>query len=113
MFALPLSLALLSLDVCSNVFAAFTPILENSFALSFVCCSDVLNASIFPNIVLFVTLIAVTTLFAKLLTAFAYTSDTLLGENSVTQFAVISFTFPVYGVTTDWNELIICFCDST
>jgi hypothetical protein len=62
---------------------------------------------------LFVTLVAVITLLAKLLTMFAYTSDTLLGENSVVQFVVIPFTFSAYGVNTDWNELIICFCDST
>jgi hypothetical protein len=54
-----------SLDACSNAFAALTPILDNSFVLSRVCCTVVLNASIFANIVLFTSLVAANVLSAK------------------------------------------------
>jgi len=70
----------LSLDVCSKVFAVLTLSLDRSFTISFVCWSEVLNASIPAKTMLFVNLVAVTKLSAWLLTTFAYTSDILREE---------------------------------
>src|SRR5207244_13193484 len=43
-----------SLDVCSKVFAVLTLSLDKSFTISFVCWSEVLNASIPAKTMLFV-----------------------------------------------------------
>jgi len=41
------------LDVCSNVFAVLTAILENSFTSSFLYSMAVFNASVFAKMTLF------------------------------------------------------------
>src|ERR671939_2178555 len=69
-----------SLDVCSNVLALLTPILDNSLALSFACCSEVLYASMFANIMLFTNLVAAIILSAELLAIFAYIPVKYLGD---------------------------------
>ena len=53
-----------SLDVCSKVFAALTPIRDNSFALFLACCREFLNASAYPNMTLLVNLVTVNILSA-------------------------------------------------
>jgi hypothetical protein len=59
------------LDVCSNVFAALTAILENSFTSSLLCSIIVFNASIFANRALFTILFVTIALSAKMLTVLA------------------------------------------
>jgi hypothetical protein len=56
------------LEFCSNVLAVFTPIFDMCFELSFACCITDFHESRFENIMLFVSLIAVTVLSAQLLT---------------------------------------------
>jgi len=60
-----------SLDVCSYVFAALTDNLQNSFASSFFRSINVFIASIFAAIALFAMLIVAIELSAKLLTVLA------------------------------------------
>jgi hypothetical protein len=69
-----------SFDASLKTLAAFTPSLENSFELSFVCCSAVLNSSIFADTALFVSLVAAITLSAKLLTTVPYVSAIPFGD---------------------------------
>src|SRR5215467_12332447 len=59
------------LDVCSNVFAVLTAILESSFTSSFLCSIIVFNAFIFANMALFAILVVTIALSAKLLTVLA------------------------------------------
>ena len=110
-FSLPiLGVAVVSLDVCSNVLALLTPILDSSFTLSFACCIEVLNASMLANIMLFTNLVAAIILSAKLLTIFAYISVKCLGD---IQFDVNTlFASSICGTHADCSELIICLCDS-
>ena len=65
---LVLVLCLLWLETCWKVFTLLSPIFDNSFTFSFVCCTDVLKESKFANTALFNTLD--TALSAKLLTIF-------------------------------------------
>ena len=60
-----------SFDVCANVLAALTPILENSFTSSLSCCTKVRNALIFAKIALFAILVVIIILSAKLPTVLA------------------------------------------
>jgi hypothetical protein len=70
----------ISFDVSLKTLAAFTPSLENSFELSFVCCKTVLARPIFVDIALLVSLVADTTLSAKPLTTVPYVSANTFGD---------------------------------
>ena len=53
-----------SFDVCSKVFAALTPIRDNSLALFLACCREFFMASAYPNMTLLVSLVTVNILSA-------------------------------------------------
>ena len=70
----------ISLEFCSNVFAALTFRLDICLELSFACSNTDFHESMFENIMLFVSLIADTALSATLLTHLLYALTIDSGE---------------------------------
>ncbi len=88
----------ISLELFSKVLAAFTFRFESCFALSLACCSVYFMESRFEKIMLFVSLIAVTALSAKLLTNLVYA---FVMESGDAKLLTMPLKLSLYGLHAD------------
>src|SRR5919107_1241222 len=103
--------AVIFLAFCSNVFAVLTLRLDRCFELSFACCNTDFIESKFENMMQFASLNADTVLSATLVTNFVYACVMESGDDDGGHL-LIKPKLSLYGLHTDWSELMISFCDS-